>query len=169
MAAPTLDRPKHRTARTGAGAAETGAADTEATGAGAVVHATAVRWHERGLLLLGPSGVGKSDLALRLVERGAALVADDLVRITTRNGRLVARAAAGPGLIELRGQGIFQLPHVDETVLDLALELGPAAERLPEAATRSIAGIALPCCRLDPRHASAPARIAVLLTRERVH
>ena len=168
MAAPPLDRPEQHLPRTGAGAAETGPAE-EGAGAGAAVHATAVRWQARGILLLGPSGVGKSDLALRLVERGAELVADDLVRITARGGRLVARAAAGPGLIELRGQGIFQLPHVDETVLDLALDLGPARDRLPEAQTRSIAGIALPCFRLDPGTASAPARIAVLLTRERVH
>lgn len=166
MTAPTLDHPIPLATGLEAGGPKAGGIEA---GGSEVVHGTAVRWHERGVLLLGASGAGKSDLALRLVERGASLVADDLVRITARNGRLVARAQARPGLIELRGQGIFRLPHVEETVLDLALELGPALERLPRAATRSIAGIPLPCWRLDPGIASAPARIAVLLTRERVY
>jgi HPr kinase/phosphorylase len=132
-------------------------------------HGTALRWLERGVLLLGPSGAGKSDLALRLIDHGADLVADDLIRIEACGGRLIAKANAAPGLIELRGQGIFCLPALTETELDLALELGPATERLPDAGKLDIAGIALPCHRLDPRAASATARLRVLLTRERVY
>ncbi len=160
-----LDQPIRRSAGSRAATAEAGTVE--------IVHGTAVHWQGRGILLLGPSGCGKSDLALRLIDRGAALVADDLVRITARDGRLVGRAEAGPGLIELRGQGIFRLPYRTETTLDLALDLGretaAAADRLPEAASRSIAGIALPRVRLDPGTASATARIAVLLHRERVY
>ena len=132
-------------------------------------HGTAVRWHARGILLLGPSGAGKSDLALRLVERGAVLVADDLVRIEAQRRRLVASAAGTPGLIELRGQGIFRLPTLATTILDFAVELGRAGERLPEPRTTIIAGIGLPTYRLDPRAASATARLAMLATAERAY
>jgi HPr kinase/phosphorylase len=153
MADPTLDHAMP-------GAETTAAAETR--------HGTAVRWLEHGVLLLGSSGAGKSDLALRLIDHGAELVADDLVRIEASGGRLIARAQAAPGLIELRGQGIFRLPALAETVLDLALELGPTLERLPAPGTLTIAGLALPCHRLDPASPSAAARLRVLLTGERV-
>jgi HPr kinase/phosphorylase len=148
-------------------------------------HGTALRWLERGILLLGPSGAGKSDLALRLVDQGARLVADDLVALRVRDGRLVASPPLAPepatgaapapahspalGLLELRGQGIFRLPALAETVLDLALELGATPDRLPDARDLTIAGISLTHYRLDPRSSSATARLRVLLTRERVY
>lgn len=140
-----------------------------AAGTVEIRHGTALRWLERGILLLGPSGAGKSDLALQLIDRGADLVADDLVSIEAANGRLVARARAATGLIELRGQGIFRLPALAETVLDLALRLGPTPDRLPAPETSTIAGLALPCYRLEPGAGSATARLRVLLTRERVY
>ena len=143
-----------------------GAAPTAPT---EIRHGTALRWLARGILLLGPSGAGKSDLALRLIDQGAELVADDLVRIAVRGGRLIATAQAAPGLIELRGQGIFRLPALAETVLDLALDLGPALDRLPVPGALTIAGLALPRYRLDPEAASAIARLRVLLTAERVY
>jgi serine kinase of HPr protein (carbohydrate metabolism regulator) len=147
-----------------------GAPERRPAPASEVVHATAIAWLERGLLLLGPSGSGKSDLALRLIEAGAALVADDLVRLEPEAGRLVARAHGAGGLIELRGQGIFRLPAMAAVTLDMAVALGPvdaAAERLPPPAWRRFAGIALPCFRLDPLAASAVARVRLLLTAER--
>jgi HPr kinase/phosphorylase len=139
------------------------------TGRIEIRHGTALRWLDRGILLLGPSGAGKSDLALRLVELGAELVADDLVRIEARAGRLIATAQAAPGLIELRGQGIFRLAARAETALDLALELGPADERLPANETVELAGQPLPLVHLDPTTASATARLRLLLTAERVY
>lgn len=136
-----------------------------------IVHATAIAWLERGLLLLGPSGSGKSDLALRLIEAGAELVADDLVRLEAEAGRLIARAPGAGSLIELRGQGIFKLPARPMVRLDAAVALGPvdaAAERLPPPAWQRFADITLPCFRLDPLAASAVARLRLLLTAERV-
>ncbi|MEZ5905318.1 MAG: hypothetical protein R3C69_09560 [Geminicoccaceae bacterium] len=138
-----------------------------------IVHATVVRWHGQGILLRGPSGAGKSDFALRLIERGASLVADDLVRIGRRaDGRLVARPPGEHGLIELRGQGIFRQPALAETELDLCLDLVAGAslalERLPEPATALYCGQRLPLYHLDPFTASATARLAVLLAGERV-
>lgn len=137
-----------------------------------MVHGTAVRWRGRGILLRGPSGIGKSDLALRLIERGALLVADDLVRIEPgADGRAVARPAGEPGLIELRGQGIFRQPALARAILDLCLDLvereGLAAERLPAPAFATLGDCRLPLHRLDPLAASATARIAVLLLGER--
>lgn len=138
-----------------------------------VVHATVVRWRGYGILLRGPSGAGKSDLALRLMEQGAQLIADDLVSIETcDDDRLVAKPPGEPGLIELRGQGIFRQPTLARTELDLCLDLvtgtASAADRLPEPATTVYCGCHLPLYRLDPFAASATARLAVLLTGERV-
>lgn len=143
---------------------------TEAATASWLVHGTVVEWLGRGVLLKGPSGVGKSDLALRLIEAGAVLVADDLVRLELANNRISARAAGDRGLIELRGQGIFRLPSSAATALDVCVELAalPAsAERLPTVRWSELDGVRLPCYRLDPRTASATARLRVLLSAER--
>ena len=134
-------------------------------------HGTVVAWLGRGLLLKGPSGIGKSDLALRLIEAGAELVADDLARLAVIDNRVVASAADGRGLIELRGQGIFRLPARETARLDLCVELGapPASpERLPPSTSIELGGIELPAYRLDPLAASATARLRVLLTAERM-
>jgi serine kinase of HPr protein (carbohydrate metabolism regulator) len=77
-----------------------------------------------GILLLGESGKGKSDLALRLIERGARLVADDRVEIFTRDNTLFARAPKSlAGLIEARGLGIVALPFATEARVALAVEM----------------------------------------------
>ena len=134
------------------------------------VHASAVVWQDRGILIMGPSGSGKSDLALRLIEAGAMLVADDLVAVIRRDGALVARPVAMPGLIELRGQGIYRLPTSPEARLDLALRLAPAGgtPRLPEPETTAILGVMLPTLAFDAHHVSAVARLRVALAAERV-
>lgn len=142
----------------------------EAATASWLVHGTVVEWLGRGVLLMGPSGVGKSDLALRLIEAGAALVADDLVRLELVDNRIAARTAGDPGLIELRGQGIFRLPSRASTTLDACVELAalPAsAERLPTVPWSDFDGVRLPRYRLDPRAPSATARLRVLLSAER--
>lgn len=87
---------------------------------------------DAGVLLLGASGAGKSELALRLIARGAELVADDRTELFVQDGCLFARAPMrGRGLIEVRGVGIVTLPFADKARIALAvrLEQGP---RLPE-------------------------------------
>ncbi len=136
-----------------------------------VVHGTAVAWHGKGILLLGPSGSGKSDLALRLIDAGAVLVADDLVRLAADGSRLVARPHGTAGLLELRGQGIFRLPAVAAAAVDLVVRLELPAdpgERLPAAETLVLAGLSLPVARLEPFAASAVARLRLLVMGERV-
>ena len=101
------------------------------------VHATAVVFRGRGLLIRGASGAGKSRLAYALIEAGpeAALVGDDRMVLWPRGGILLARAAKGlEGLIELRGAGILKLDHHIEAPIALAVDLAPidAVERLPE-------------------------------------
>ncbi|MDR3506017.1 MAG: aldolase [Acidocella sp.] len=110
------------------------------------------------LLLLGPAGAGKSDLLLRLIDRGFALVADDQVLV--ENG--LARAPeALAGLLEVRGLGIFRLPYLPQARLRLVIQLGVQPERLP--LPRRHAALDLPEITLDPALASAPERAALAL------
>ncbi len=101
--------------------------------------------------MLGPPGSGKSDLVLRLLDRGFALVADDQVEIEDGLARPPARLA---GLLEVRGLGILRLPYLEEARLSLAVSAG-VAERLPEPRTH----LGVPLIVLDPLQASAPARV----------
>ena len=115
----------------------------------ATIHATAVAHDGHAVLLLGASGAGKSDLALRLLDRGWQLVADDRVVVTARAG--VVWASAPPplaGLLEVRGIGIVAEPTQPAPVA-LAIDLAGHPERLPERALRDFAGIAVPVIALD--------------------
>ncbi|MEL7214845.1 MAG: HPr kinase/phosphatase C-terminal domain-containing protein [Pseudomonadota bacterium] len=116
---------------------------------GRSVHATAVAMAGQGLLLLGPSGSGKSALAADLICRGARLVADDRVLLTQHNDTLIAEAPpALHGLLEVRGVGIVRMPATGPTPVHLVADLGRAPTgRLPEELTWTEQGITLP--RLD--------------------
>ena len=127
-------------------------------------HASCVAFEGVGVLLCGPAGAGKSDLALRLIEAGATLVADDQVVLAARNGRLLARPpGALAGLLEVRGLGIILLPSDAETTIGLVVELAPsdAIARLPEAAEIIIDGIALPTLELAPFEPSAVVKLRI--------
>lgn len=119
-----------------------------------------------GVLFLGPPGSGKSDLVLRLMQRGWRLVADDQVELRPGPGGTEASApAALAGLLEVRGVGIFQgLPH-GAAALRLVVDLAPRAEipRLPEPRRFEAPGGALPRLSLHGFDASAPAKIELAL------
>ncbi|MDX1581855.1 MAG: HPr kinase/phosphatase C-terminal domain-containing protein, partial [Alphaproteobacteria bacterium] len=123
----------------------------------------------RAVLLRGPSGSGKSDLALRLIDEGAELLGDDYVRLEMHEGTLVARPAeAIAGLLEVRGLGLVRLPYVDRAPLALVVDLVPPEhiERLPEPATTTLAGFngfVLPHLKLSPFEASASAKLRLAL------
>lgn len=126
-----------------------------------VLHASCVAIHGRGVLLTGASGAGKSDLALRLIDRGATLVGDDGVIIEARDGRLHARP--GPnieGQMEVRGLGILAFPW-KEAPLALAVALDQPMPRMPDEMLpfHAIEGLTLPIIALDPFEASAPVKV----------
>ncbi len=132
-----------------------------------LVHATCVAIDGKGVLLRGCSGAGKSDLALRLIEGGARLVADDQVALVAKEARLVAAPPpALAGRLEVRGVGIVELPYQPEVTLALIVKLvpGDAVERLPQPGFETIAGVRVPLIALAPFEASAPAKIRLALT-----
>jgi serine kinase of HPr protein (carbohydrate metabolism regulator) len=143
-----------------------------------LLHATCVAMNRDGVLILGPPGSGKSDLALRLIDqpgagtsgrrRRAQLVADDQVLIHHHKDGLTANAPSKlVGKLEIRGLGIVMLPVRASVSLTLAVQLTEAAkiDRLPETdrARFEVLGVALPLVLIDPAYASAPARIRAAL------
>lgn len=131
------------------------------------VHATAVALGGRCVLLLGASGTGKSDLALRLIDRGWRLVADDHVVLVQEKGVLWASAPPQlAGLIEVRGVGIVPEPALARAPVVLALDLATSPDRLPDPARRDLAGVAIPWLGFDGCGDSAPQRVERAL---RVH
>lgn len=129
------------------------------------LHATSVAINGQAVLLCGPSGMGKSDLALRLIDRGAMLVSDDYTRVLEIEGRLFARAPDRiVGMMEVRGLGLVDMPHADNAPVALAVDLSDTVERMPlETARRSIAGVDVPVVRLAPFEASAPIKVELAL------
>jgi len=126
------------------------------------VHGTCVEIAGIGVLLRGAEGSGKSDLALRLIDGGARLVADDRVDLRPGDGGLWASApAALAGRLEVRGVGIMAVPAVAATRLGLVCDLVPAAriERLPRRGTAEVDGVSLPLLSITPFEASAPAKV----------
>jgi serine kinase of HPr protein (carbohydrate metabolism regulator) len=130
------------------------------------VHGTVVEIEGAGVLFRGPSGSGKSDLALRLIEGGATLVADDRVILSRRDGQLVATAPEIiAGRLEVRGLGIATVPSTGPSPLRLVVDMArpEEVERLPKAAETVILGVVLPVMHLAPFEASAPAKLRLAL------
>ena len=125
------------------------------------VYASCVAIDGLALLLRGPSGAGKSDLALRLVDEGAQLVADDRVDLLPdgRGGLLARCPRPVAGLMEVRGLGVLPVPAIDSAPLVLLVDLGPEGDRLPDPGMDLLAGVMLPLIRLNPFHASTPAKL----------
>jgi serine kinase of HPr protein (carbohydrate metabolism regulator) len=134
-------------------------------------HGTCIIVAGAGVLLRGPSGSGKSDLAFRLIEAGdAILVADD----QTELGRAGKSLNASPpprlaGLIEVRGLGILTRPYHRSCPIDLVIDLVDRddAPRLPELETVEILDVAIPRYQLCAFDASAPAKVKALARRYR--
>ncbi|MCY3877828.1 MAG: HPr kinase/phosphatase C-terminal domain-containing protein [Rhodobacteraceae bacterium] len=105
-----------------------------AASAGSLLHASAVAVGDRAVLLTGPSGSGKSSLAMDMISRGAVLVADDRTELRRRGDFVEVSAPVEiAGLIEARGVGILRLPSIGPVCLELVVDLGAEeTARLPE-------------------------------------
>lgn len=134
------------------------------------LHATCVSVSGFGVLLLGPSGSGKSDLALRLLDHDGgtnALVADDRVLVEISNGRLTGRAPqAIRGRLEVRGVGVVSMPYLERVEIELAVSLGEEeGERIPDFERQifEVSGCIVPCLHLNAFEASAPAKVRAMI------
>ena len=129
------------------------------------VHASTVAIGGKAVLIGGPSGSGKSDLALRLIDRGAVLISDDYTIVRRTDAGLVANAPATiAGKIEVRGLGIVETPTAAEAPVALFVELDASPQRLPEPGeTRTLAGVATPVVALNGHESSAPIKVELAL------
>jgi serine kinase of HPr protein (carbohydrate metabolism regulator) len=131
------------------------------------VHASTVANDGRAVVILGPSGSGKSDLALRLLDRGFTLVSDDQTVVKKDGERLVASAPPNiAGKLEIRGIGIVEMETVTNIPVALLVELTSEIQRLPdESRERPLLGVNLPLISIDAMTASAPSKVALALDR----
>jgi HPr kinase/phosphorylase len=137
-------------------------------GGSATVHATAILVGVKALLIRGEPGSGKSRLALRLLQATlpfVRLIGDDRVHLEAQSGRLLVRPTENlAGLIEIRGLGIRRLPYEALAVVGIVLDLGVAADRMPDQATfeTEISGITLPRLAVPAEADVWPALLAML-------
>jgi HPr kinase/phosphorylase len=139
------------------------------------VHGTAIAVGDKAALIVGPSGSGKSDLALRCLSLPASELLPNTVRLVADDRVHIVKSQAAPrvvapdtirGKLEVRGLGIVEVPHVAEADLVLIAELvtPQAVERLPDPQPqRAILGYDLPVLRLAPFEASAPLKLVLAL------
>lgn len=131
------------------------------------MHASCVAVEGRAVLICGRSGAGKSDLALRLIDRGFTLVSDDQTMVRKSGERLLASAPPTiAGKLEIRGIGIVEMETATDVPISLVVDLTSEMERLPDnSRERSVLGIPVPLISVDAMTASAPAKVALALDR----
>ncbi|HWU74682.1 MAG TPA: aldolase [Sphingomonas sp.] len=129
------------------------------------LHVSSVAIDGRAVLIEGESGAGKSDLALRLIDRGAQLISDDYTLLQRTGRDLIASPPDTiAGRIEIRGLGILTMPHVEKIPVALLIRLTDAPERLPLAEeVRRIAGLDIREIAVDAHTASAPIKVELAL------
>ncbi len=125
------------------------------------IHASTISIGGIGVLLTGISGSGKSDLALRLIDRGAVLVSDDYTILTRKGDHLIASAPSTiRGKIEAHGLGLLDIATTEHVPARLIIALGEPITRFPESReSRTIMGLALPIVPLSAFEASAPIKV----------
>ncbi len=131
------------------------------------LHASTVALDGRAVLICGPSGSGKSDLALRLLDRGFTLVSDDQTIVRKDGGRLIASAPPTiHGKLEIRGIGIVEMETVEDVPVALFVELTSDIQRSPDDSRDRLGlDIRSPLINVDALTGSAPSKVAVALDR----
>ncbi|MBA3676367.1 MAG: aldolase [Sphingosinicella sp.] len=129
------------------------------------LHVSCVAVKGRAVLISGRSGSGKSDLALRLIDRGALLVSDDYTMVRRVDGRLLANAPENiQGKIEVRGIGLLEFETASDMPICLVVDLDRDVERLPpEREMMKIAGVSVPLVAANALEASAPVKVEAAL------
>ena len=125
------------------------------------LHASTVAIGGKAVLITGLSGSGKSDLALRLIDRGAVLVSDDYTIVSRAGDELSACAPSTiKGKLEVRGVGLLAMPVEDHVPIAMIIDLVTPVTRLPEAwEMRVILGVALPVVPLAGFETSAAIKV----------
>lgn len=135
-----------------------------------MLHASTVAIDGQAVLIIGVSGSGKSDLALRLIDRGARLVSDDYTLLMRADGRLMASSVATiRGKLEVRGIGIIDCDALDTAPAALIVQVDQAPPRLPDESAQTIAGVRLPMIAIAPFEASAAIKVELALRRLALH
>jgi len=131
------------------------------------LHSSTVALDGRAVLISGPSGSGKSDLALRMLDRGFTLVSDDRTIVRKQGNKLLASAPETiKGKLEIRGVGIVEMDTTTDMPVALVVELTSDIQRLPDDdRERLILGAGIPLISVDAMTASAPSKVALALDR----
>ena len=88
-----------------------------------LIHASCVLWQNKGILLVGDSGCGKSTGTLALIEKGATLIADNYCEINVQNDKVIATCPPTiTGKIEVRGVGIVSVKSIPECAVDVVID-----------------------------------------------
>lgn len=131
------------------------------------VQAACVAVNGRAVLIESRTDEARTDLTLRMIDRGAVLVADDCTVCVRQSGALLASApAAARGRIEVRGLGIVDMSYAERVPVDLLVVLLDSPPRFPEdQRTRRIAGIDVPVLPLAVLDPSAPIKVELAVGR----
>ena len=132
------------------------------------IHGTSVALGENGLLILGVSGSGKSDLALRLIDSGATLISDDqTVCMKKANDVRLFSMEKIYGLIEIRGVGLMKVPYIENIKLSMIVELvDKEIDRFSTKKKKILLGLKFPLIKIFSKEASAVAKIKLKLYEE---